>query len=86
MRRITLDCGMILEIDEAALNDMELLELLSELDGGNAAATPRVAKLLLGDKQKKELYDKIRTPEGRVPIDRFAEFFAEIFTKLGEKN
>ena len=83
MRKIKLENGLTLEIDEKAMDDMELLETLVDLDEGKPAAIPRVGKHLLGDEQMKKLYDHIRE-DGRVPISKYSEAIKEILDKLGE--
>lgn len=82
-REIVLDNGLTLKIDENAMDDMELLELLVDLDEEKPAAIPRIGKHLLGDEQIKQLYDSIRV-NGRVPITKYSETIKEILDKLGE--
>lgn len=82
-REIVLDNGLALKIDENAMDDMELLELLVDLDEGKPAAIPRIGKRLLGDDQMKKLYESIRD-NGRVPITKYSETIKEILDKLGE--
>lgn len=79
--------GFEFSIDESAQNDMELLDLLSEMDDGKATVMPKVATKLFGKEQKRRLYDHLRTKEGNVPIDVFMEEVSEIFAIIGgEKN
>lgn len=79
MRRVTTKSGFCLELDEERLNNMELLDALADLDGGNGAAMSTVLRLLLSREQKKALYDHLRTPGGTVPIDAVTETLKEIF-------
>lgn len=79
MRQVTTKSGFCLELDEERLNNMELLDALADLDGGNGAAMSTVLRLLLTREQKKALYDHLRTPGGTVPIDAVAETLREIF-------
>lgn len=79
MRQVTTKSGFCLELDEERLNNMELLDALADLDGGNGAAMSTVLRLLLSREQKKALYDHLRTPGGTVPIDAVTETLKEIF-------
>lgn len=73
------ESGFAFQIDDQALNDMELIEELVKVDNGDITALPGVLKSLLGEKQKKKLYDHVRTKEGRVPMDLLAKEVADIF-------
>lgn len=84
MRKITLDNGLKLSIDEDVMDDMELLEVLAEADGGNILAYPRLVNLMLGQEQKAKLYDKLRGKNGRVSTKATGEVVVEIIRKLGE--
>lgn len=84
MRKITLDNGLKLSIDEDVMDDMELLEALAEADGGNILAYPRLVNLMLGQEQKTKLYDKLRGKNGRVSTKATGEVVVEIIRKLGE--
>ena len=82
-KEITLESGLVLKIDENAMDDMELLELLIDLDEGKPSAIPRVGRHLLGEEQMKKLYESIRK-DGRVPITGYSDAIKEILDKLGE--
>ena len=60
--------GFAFKLDDEAMNDMELLEDLKKLDGGDVLAVPSILERMLG-KQKEDLYNHVRTESGRVPID-----------------
>ena len=83
MVEIVLDNGLKIQIDENAMDDMELLDLLAQLDDGNGYAIPRVVEHLLGKEQKKALYDSVRV-NGRAPVTKVVEAMKEILNKLGE--
>lgn len=75
--------GFAFEVDEAALNDMELFEAITDLDTGDARAIVPISRKLLGS-QKAALYAHLRDGAGRVPVDRFAEEIADIFSATKE--
>lgn len=79
--QITTATGFTCEIDDDALNDMELLEGLIGMDNGDANMMPFVMDRLLGE-NKKALYDHVRTEAGRVPVDKVTAELAEIFKVL----
>lgn len=79
MRKVTTKSGLSFEIEEERLNNMELLDALADLDGGDGTALSTVMRLLLSKEQKKALYDHLRTPGGTVPIDAVTETLKEIF-------
>lgn len=87
MITVTTSTGFTCEIDEGALDDMELFEALCDLDHEDATALPRAAQLLLGKEQKKALYEHCRDKETkRVPITRATQEISEIFAGLQSKK
>lgn len=83
MQEITLSNGLTVRIDENAMDDMELLDLLAQLDDGNGYAIPRVVEHMLGKEQKKALYEAVRV-NGRTPVTAVVDAMKEILDKLGE--
>ena len=66
-----------------AMNDMELLEDLGRLDD-DPTLLPGIIKKILGEAQKKALYEFLRDPKtGRIPIEAVSETVAEIFAAAG---
>lgn len=76
--------GFEYELDEAALDDYELLEDLCELDEGNMAKTSSVLKRLIGVEQKERLKEHLRTETGRVPMSKMMAEIEEIFKNVKE--
>lgn len=72
-------CGFEYKIEDAVLDDMELVDALANLEE-NPTAISKIVRLLLGDSQKKDLYEKVRTPEGRVPVNDVMQVVEEIFS------
>lgn len=85
MKEITLDSGFVCQIDEAALDDQELLDDLVGLDQ-NPARYSSVLVRLFGEEQKKALYEHLRNKgTGRVPATLVAKTVGEVFSKLNGK-
>lgn len=80
--------GFSFEIDEEARDDMELLERLVDMSKGDLTALPDVLISLLGEKQKKALYDHCRGKSGRVSSKAVYAEIESIFdnTKAGESD
>ncbi len=75
--------GFAFKIKEEQLDNMELVDAIAEAEE-NPVAASRVLKLLLGD-QRKELYDTLRTTDGRVPVEATADAIKEIFAAGGKQ-
>lgn len=60
------DRGFEFEIDEETLDDYELLEVICEVDKGNASFIPDAARMLLGDEQLKRLKESARNEKGKI--------------------
>ena len=84
MKTITTEEGFVIEIDEEAFDDMEVLDMLSEVDE-NALVLPKLLIKTLGADGKKALYDFARNDKGRVPSGKALSIFQEIMTRAGEK-
>ena len=82
MKKIRLDNGLDIEVQEDALNNMELLDDLVDLDEGNGYAISRVVSRILGKDEKKKLYNHLRA-DGVVQINKVVDAMREIFEKLG---
>lgn len=77
MLKGTTKTGFEFAVEDKALNDMELLEDLSAMSGGDASKLPAVCTRILGHEQKKRLYEHVRT-DGVVPIDKVSLEITEI--------
>lgn len=80
----TLASGFEFEIKKQDLDNMELVDAIAEADT-NPIAVAKVIKLLLGEKQKKALYDHLRTEKGNVPIAAVSNAVAEIFRNSNQQ-
>ena len=81
--KVTLNSGLELSLDKNALDDMELLDALVNIDDGNGYGISRAVTRLLGKEEKKKLYDSLRV-NGRTPVTAVTSALSEIFEKLGE--
>ena len=84
MEKVKLKNGFTCEIDETILEDMELVEALADAEGANPLRIVDVVRTVLGEEQKKALYDHVRTENGRVPVDVITDCIMEIFENMGE--
>lgn len=85
MKTITTKEGFTIEIDEEAFDDMEVLDMLSEIDE-NALILSKLLTKTLGKDGKKALYDFVRNDKGRVPSREAIDLFEEIMTLAGEET
>lgn len=75
--------GFEFEFDELRLDDMEFVELAAAVDE-NVTLLPKLLNMVLGEEQKKRLYDHLRTEDGRVPTQAVADAIEEIFGAAGD--
>lgn len=86
MKKIVLENGLELEVNESALNNMELFDAMAEMTEGNALALSNVVKLMLGNDNRKKLYDYVRKEDGTVPVEQIDKCVTEIMNLLGEQG
>lgn len=79
----TTESGFKFNVTDKVLNNMELVEAIAEVDT-NPLRLPGLLTMLLGDEQKKKLYDHVRTEDGAVPMDKVAAEVVAILHSLGE--
>lgn len=79
--RGTTNSGFRFTIRKDTLNDMEFIESLMSLESDYNV--PQFLAKLLGERQKKALYDHVRTERGTVPADRIREELTGIFNAIG---
>lgn len=76
------ESGFSIELEESALDNMEVLDALSDLDEDNPLAMSRLVVKLLGKDGKKRLYDHLRTEDGRVPASAVEIAIMELFQSI----
>lgn len=86
MLRGKTESGFAYEIDEEVMDDYDFLEILCKIDDGDTALTVKMVDMLLGEKQKEELKNHLRTENGRVSAKKMLAEVMEIFraTKEGK--
>ena len=75
--------GFKFKIEDAVLNDYELLELFSEVDE-NPLLVPKLVKMILGAEQKDALIEHVRDDKGRASVDRVSLELEDILTSSKE--
>lgn len=70
--------GFEFSISDESLDNMELIETLAGVDA-NPLLLPRLVSQLLGEDQKQELYNHLRTDSGVVPVSKVSDEIMEIF-------
>ncbi|MDD7732866.1 MAG: hypothetical protein PT957_03875 [Firmicutes bacterium] len=77
--------GFSFKIQDSSLNNFELLDYLTQADEGNIKAAVHSITILLGDEQKKKLYDHVRLKDGTVPIEKVTNELMDIMKHGGER-
>lgn len=77
--------GFEFTVDSNALNDMRMIDAIADTVGDNPIAFSNVCRLLLGEQQKKALYDHLEE-NGRVPVDKVGLAIKEIFELIGDEG
>lgn len=85
---IETESGYKLTVDEEALNDIQLIDDLKDLDAGNMLALSSASERLLGREQREELYKQIKEKTGsqRVKVNDFKDALSEIITAIGKSS
>ena len=82
--KITTKSGFTCELPGNAADNMEIVDALAEMQSdSDMLAVSRVLRLLLGDANRKALYDHLRV-DGRVPIEAVTAEISDIFAALGQ--
>lgn len=75
--------GQTFTVEREAMDDLELLDEISEMEAGNPALLPSVLNRLLGPEQKKMAYEAIRDEKtGRVSTSKGMSFLKDVFEAL----
>lgn len=74
--------GFELDLDEAAMDDAELLDDFAEMNNGDAFAMSSAVKRFLGKENKKLLYEHLRGENGRVSTTAVGEAIGELMNSF----
>lgn len=78
--------GFHFEVDESAMNDMELIDALADDTQNEFLKVSRVLRMIMTDDQRKKLYDHLRNEAGKVPADAVILAVMEIFQACGQQG
>lgn len=79
--------GVTLDIDKSVLDNMELVDALTEMQSDeDVMSVSKVTKLVLGEKNRRKLYEKLRTDKGNVPVAEVSEAVKAVFEALGDSS
>ena len=76
--------GFHFKIEDQALDDYEILEMLTEIDDGNGVLVPKMIERLLGKEQKEALKEHLRNKEGKVSTQNMMIEVMDIFKSSNE--
>lgn len=76
--------GIPVSVEREALNDIEVMELLGELQDGNPLVLPKLMRAVYGAEQYANIKASLREG-GRTSSEAVAAFFRESFVALGEE-
>lgn len=82
----TTTSGFAYSIPDENVNNMEFLDALAEAEDENPLRISKVLRLLLGDEQRKALYDRLRDEDGRVPVESVMAELKDILANDSSKN
>lgn len=75
--------GIAVRVERETLDDIEVMELLGEMQGGNVLVLPRLMRLVFGEEQYADIKAAL-AEGGRTSAKAVARFFSEAFRELGE--
>lgn len=79
------ESGFEFTTDVRAIQDMEFLEMLGEVDA-NPIIMPKLCEKMLGKAGKRKLYEFVRDEDGYVTAEAIAPVFTEILKIVSEKS
>ena len=71
--------GFEFVIEDDALNDYEILELMAKVRKNDVLSISELLEKLLGEDQKNRLKDHCRNEAGKVPMERINDEIVDIF-------
>lgn len=90
IKEITVN-GITINIDDEFFNDMEVLDILTDIeeqkdDAQSLIAFSKYMRKLYGREQLKIIYEALRDESGRIPLDRIREFNDSVTEEIGKKK
>ena len=82
MAHIVTKSGFEIDLSPDVFDDMEVFELIVDVDKGVITKLPDLLGRIFTPAQKTALYDHCRTDDGRVPISKVSEEFADIMAGM----
>lgn len=86
MTHITTSTGFECEIDPIVMDDMEVVDLVIRIESNDTLAYSNFLTKIMGEENKKALYEHIREEDGRVPISKISAEVAEVIEQIGGKK
>lgn len=82
--RVTVD-GIDVEVARETLaDDLDTLEMLSDVDGGNVLAMPRLLRHVFGEEQYARVKAALAGGDGRTSLTAMSDFLGKVFSAIGE--
>lgn len=75
--------GFSYELQDNVMDNMELVDLLADDTTDITFRISKIIKLIFEPEQRKQLYAKHRTEDGRVPVKEIYDEISEIFSSFG---
>lgn len=76
--------GFEFKIEDDALDDYELLEVISKVDRGDYGRITEMVEILLGTEQKEKLKEHVRNENGKVSTTKLMDEVKDIFEASNE--
>lgn len=86
MTHIVTQSGFEIDIEENKLDDMEFLELVCDIDGGNILAYRKLINKLMSAEDKERLYNHVRGEDGRVPLTAVGAEITAVLERMNTKK
>ncbi len=80
----TTKSGFEFEIDSNVLDNMELVDALAEASE-DATQISKAIRMILGDEQKKKLYEHVRNEDGVVSVTAISDELLDMFDIIGDE-
>lgn len=78
--------GIEVEVSRETLaDDLDTLEMLSDVDGGNVLAMPRLLRHVFGDEQYGRVKAALAGEDGRTSLTAMSDFLGKVFAAIGDE-